>query len=108
MQKIVDELLHAEAEAQAIVQKAREEVQRQKSRTEAECAEQIAKAREESRLIIQQDIEAAREKSRQEIQDTIDRTESENQKLRDSRQEQIKSLTDDVINSIIVPEYEKE
>ncbi|MBN1525927.1 MAG: hypothetical protein JW904_15720 [Spirochaetales bacterium] len=108
MQKIVDELLNAEAEAQKIVQKSREDVQKLKAEIEAACSEKITAAREEARKIIQQEVEQARTDSTKKLEQLLEQTGSDNQHLWESRKPQIAELTADVLRSIIVPEYEKD
>jgi vacuolar-type H+-ATPase subunit H len=108
MQEVIDELLKAEAEAQAAITRAREEAQQAKARIEADYSLKINEAREEARRLILDAVEKTRTALRTEHEAALREAQLKADVLWKDNQKAIAGLIEEVIALVLTPEYEKE
>ena len=107
MNDIVDEVLKAEKEAEAIVAKAQEEAARLKSNIEMEISQKIKIAKQEAQAIIQKTVADTREAVQENYATAIKAAEEKNRDFLTQNQGQIDQITKNIISLIMTPEYRR-
>jgi len=108
MKEIVDSLLAAEKDAQAIIGQAQKKAQEIRAGAETEYSEGVTRAREEARIMLQQKIEAARKEAADRYQAALDAENSGNRDFWENKKDQVGEITDQIASFIITPEFERE
>ncbi len=108
MQEVIDELLKAEAEAQAIIARAQEEAKTGKADLEAELSGKVNQAREAARQLVLGEIEKTRTAVREENDAALREAQAKADALWRENEGTIDKLAEEVIALILTPEYEKE
>ncbi len=108
MQEVIDELLKAEDAAQAVIARAQEESKTSKAELEAELSGKVSQAREAARRLVQDEVEKIRSVVRKENDAALQEAQAKGDALWKDNEGTIDRLTDEVIELILTPEYEKE
>jgi vacuolar-type H+-ATPase subunit H len=107
MQEVIEELLNTEANAQKIIQKAREDAENLKSRIENEFSLKIKEEKEEARKMIQREVEKTREESLRKNSEALATAIKQSEALLKDKQTESEKAADEVISLLVTPEYER-
>jgi vacuolar-type H+-ATPase subunit H len=108
MQNVVDEVLKVEAEAEKIVDLAKEKAHTIKQQIESEVNMHIAQAREQAKEIIQKKIAQAKKKALDEYNKALADAEAKSEEFWEKNQDKVDVVVDKLVDFLVTPEFERE
>ena len=108
MQKIIDEVLKAEQNAEKIIQEARGSATEMKNRIEIENNQRITSAREEEQKLLHEAVATAKKDAEESHRLAMKQIEEKNAGFMIKNKKYIDMTINKIVNLLITPEYKKE
>ncbi|MBN1696382.1 MAG: hypothetical protein JW881_02605 [Spirochaetales bacterium] len=108
MQEIVDEVLKAEEEAEAVVKDARQKAMEMKTNAENRVSDKMKKAKEDAQISIQNAVKTAKDQARAAHEKAIKEAEEANNEFYKKNEKKIRLVIDEVARLILIPEYDRD
>ena len=108
MQRIIDEVLKAEQNAEKIIQETRKSAADLKSRIENENNLRISNAHEDAQKRVRDAIAGAKEEAAEKYKLAIKQIEEKNVSFMKTNRKNMHTTVNEIVKLIITPEYERE
>jgi vacuolar-type H+-ATPase subunit H len=108
MQEIMDDIIKVEAEAEKILQEAREKAGKIKSAAEEKAHTTLGEAKEAAQKLIHDLTGKARTEAENEYEEVVSRAKKESARFLETNSERVETMVKDIVTLIITPEYSRE
>lgn len=109
MQKtVLEEILKAEKDAEAIIKQARDKATEIIAAAESDYNKVLSQAKEEAQQEIQNSIKIAKEKAEKDFENAVKEENAENLVFLQQSSEKTDAVAEKIVQSLLTPEYEKE
>ena len=108
MQEIVDDVLKAEEQAEAVIQQAREKAQHLQNSVENTLSDKLKKAREDAQNRIRETVELSKARADKKYREVLEKAEEDNKEFLKENSDKVNRIIDDIVKLIITPEYKRE